>query len=44
MEIWTPKVRDDSLYLKCEDGNKHDKYVVAVIIGGQTGGQLFISH
>ena len=20
MEIWTPKVGDDSLYLKCEDG------------------------
>ena len=36
MEIWTPKVGDDSLYLKCEDENKHDKYAVALVIRGKT--------
>ena len=36
MEIWTLKVGDQSLYLKCEDGNEHNKYAVAVIIGGRT--------
>ena len=35
MEIWTLKVGDDSLYLKCEDGNEHNKYAVAVMIGGR---------
>ena len=35
MEIWTSKVGDDSLYLKCEDGNEHNKYAVAVMIGGR---------
>ena len=36
MEIWTPKVGDDSLYLKCEDENKHNKYAVALVIRGKT--------
>lgn len=31
-EIWTPKVGDDSLYLKREDDNEHGKYAVAVMI------------
>ena len=34
MEIWIPK---RSLYLKCENGNEHGKYAVAVMVGGQTG-------
>ena len=38
MEIWTPEVGLDSLCLKCEDGNVHNKYVMAVTIGGRTGG------
>ena len=28
------------MYLKCEDGNKHDKYAVAVMTGGRTGGHV----
>ena len=40
MEIWTPIVRGDSLYLKCEDCNKHNKYAVDVMIGGRTGGHV----
>ena len=37
MEIWIPK---PSLFLKCEDGNEHSKYAVAVMVGGQTGGHV----
>ena len=37
IEIWSPKVRDDSLCLKCEDGNEHSNYAMAVMIGGRTG-------
>ena len=33
----TPKVRDDSLCLKCEDGNEHSNYAMALMIGGRTG-------
>ena len=40
MEIWTPKVEDDSLYLRCEDRNEHDEYAAAVMIEGQTGGHI----
>ena len=40
MEIWTPQVGDDSLYLKCEDENKHGKYAVAVMIRGKTDGHI----
>ena len=40
MEIQTPNVRDDSLHLKCEDGNEHDKYAAALMIGGRTGGHV----
>ena len=36
----TPKSGDDSLYLTCEDGSKHNKHAVAVIIGGSTGGNV----
>ena len=35
MEIWTTKVGDASLYLKCEDENKHDRYSVALVIRGK---------
>ena len=38
VEIWTTEVGLDSLCLKCEDGNVHNKYVMAVTIGGRTGG------
>ena len=40
MEIWTPKVGDDSLYLKCEEGYEHHKYALALMIGGHTGGHV----
>ena len=42
MEIWTPEVEDDTLYLRCEDRNEHDEYeyAVAVMIRGQTGGHI----
>ena len=36
--FWAPKVEDDSLHLKCGDGNERDMYVVTVMIGGKTGG------
>ena len=36
----TPKSGDGSLYLTCEDGSKHNKHAVAVIIGGSTGGNV----
>ena len=35
--IWTPKVGDEGLYLKCEDDSERNKYAVAVMIGGCTG-------
>lgn len=34
MEIWTPNIRGDSFYLKCENENKHDKSVMDVMIRG----------
>ena len=37
MEIWAPKVGDDSLHLECEDGNEDNKYDVAVMIGIPNG-------
>ena len=40
MEMEIPKVGDDSFCLRCEDGNEHDKYVEAVMIGWQTGGNI----
>ena len=40
MEVWTPKVGDDSLFLKYEDDNEHDKYAVAVRIGERTDGHV----
>ena len=36
LELWIPKVEDDSLYLKYKDRNEHNNYLVAVMIGGQT--------
>ena len=35
MEIWAIKVEDNSFYSKCEDGNEHNKRIVAVMIGVQ---------
>ena len=35
METWTSKTGEDCFYLKCEDGNEHDKYTVVVIIAVQ---------
>ena len=40
IEIWTPKVEDDILYLKCEDGNEQYKYAVTVMIGRCNGGHV----
>ena len=40
METWALKVRDDSLYVRCDDRNEHEKCAVAAIIGGQTGGHI----
>ena len=31
------KEKQFSLHLKCKDGNEHNKYAVAVMIGGRTG-------
>ena len=40
METLKPKVRDDSLHLKCEGGNEldSDKQAIVVMTGGQTCG------
>ena len=32
MDVWTPNVGDENLYLEPEDGNEYDKNAVAVII------------
>ena len=40
MDVWTPKVGDENLYLEPEDGNEYDKNAVAVIIHGKTGGHI----
>ena len=40
MEIWIPNVGDDSFHFKCEDGQEHNEYAVAVMIGGRTGGHF----
>ena len=40
MDVWTPKVGDENLYLEPEDGNEYDKNAVAVIIDGKTGGHI----
>lgn len=42
METLKPKVRDDSLYLKCEGGNEldSDKQAIIVMTGGQTCGYI----
>ena len=40
MDVWTPKVGDENLYLEPEDGNEYDKNAVAVIIDRKTGGHI----
>ena len=40
MDVWTPNVGDENLYLEPEDGNEYDKNAVAVIIDGKTGGYI----
>ena len=40
MDVWTPNVGDENLYLEPEDGNVYDKNAVAVIIDGKTGGHI----
>ena len=40
MDVWTPNVGDENLYLEPEDGNEYDKNTVAVIIDGKTGGHI----
>ena len=40
MDVWTPKVGDENLYLEPEDGNEYDKNAVVVIIDGKTGGHI----
>ena len=40
MDVWTPNVGDENLYLEPEDGNEYDKNAVAVIIEGKTGGHI----
>ena len=40
MDIWTPNVCDENLYLEPEDRNEYDKYAVAVIVDGKTGGHI----
>ena len=42
METWAPKVGDDSLHLKCEDGNEDNKYAVTVMIGIPNGEHVAI--
>ena len=37
MDVWTPNVGDENLYLEPEDGNEYDKNAVTVIIDGKTG-------
>ena len=37
MDVWTPNVGDENLYLEPEDENEYDKNAVAVIIDGKTG-------
>ena len=39
-EVRTLKVGDNSLYLNCEDGNEHNKYVVPTMKWGRTGGYV----
>ena len=40
MDVWTPNVGDENLYLEPEDGNEYDKNAVVVIIDGKTGGHI----
>ena len=37
MDVQTPNLGDENLYLEPGDGNKYDKNVVAVIIDRKTG-------
>ena len=40
MDVWTPNVGDENLYLEHEDGNEYDTNAVAVIIDKKTGGHI----
>ena len=40
MDVWTPNVGEETLYLEPEDGNEHDKNVVALIVDRKTGGHI----
>ena len=40
MDVCTPNVGDENLYLESEDGNENDKNAVAVIIDEKTGGYI----
>ena len=40
MDVWTPNVGGENLYLEPEDGNEYDKNAVAVIIDGKTCGRI----
>ena len=40
MDVWTPNVGDENLYLEPEDGNECDKNAVAVINDIKTGGRI----
>ena len=40
MDVLTPNVGNENLYLEPEDGNEYDKNAAAVIIDGKTGGHI----
>ena len=41
MDVWTPNVGDENLYLEPEDGNAYDKNAMVVITDEKTGGQRY---
>ena len=40
MDVWTPNIGDENLYVEPEDGNEYDKNAMAVIIDVKTGGYI----
>ena len=40
MDVWTPNVGDENLYLETEDRNEYDKNALAVITDRKTGGHI----
>ena len=40
MDVWTPNVSDENLYLESGDRNEYDKNDVAVTIDGKTGAHV----